>query len=147
MYAVADLMTQGVISIEASELVPAAQTLWRQHGTSHLPVTDHGRLVGIITPLDAVQAIASGRAAPMSVRDAMRSPVHQVHPDTSLRAAAETMLERRIGCVVVVDDEDQLVGLLTEADLVRFAIDVIADFDGLAEGLERDAAQGEVLAS
>jgi CBS domain-containing protein len=147
MYAVADLMTQGVISIEASEPVPAAQALWRQHGTSHLPVTEQGKLVGIITPLDAVQAVASGKAAPMLVRDAMTSPVCHVHRDTALRSAAETMLERRIGCVVVVDDDDRMVGLLTEADLVRFAIDVIADFDGLAEGLERDAGHEEALAS
>lgn len=147
MYAVADLMTQGVISIEASEPVPAAQALWREHGTSHLPVTEGGRLVGIITPLDAVQAVANGRAGPMRVRDAMTSPVIQVHPQTPLRHAAETMLEQRIGCVVVVDEDERMVGVLSEADLVRFAIDVITDFDRMADGLERDAGHGEAIAS
>lgn len=49
----------------------------------------------------------------------MTIPVVTVHPSATLAEAAELMLERRIGSVVVVDpaDETRIVGIVTETDL------------------------------
>jgi CBS domain-containing protein len=46
------------------------------------------------------------------------SPVHTVGPETSLRDAGRTMLDRDIGSVIVVDDK-RLEGILTATDFVR----------------------------
>ncbi|WP_311170310.1 CBS domain-containing protein [Halobellus ordinarius] len=48
----------------------------------------------------------------------MSSPVHTVSPDTLVEDAAEKMLNAEIGSVVVVDD-GQLVGILTNTDFVQ----------------------------
>ena len=56
------------------------------------------------------------------IQEIMNKQVATAKPDDALVAAAKTMLERKIGCVVVVDDEKgKVVGILTEGDLVMCA--------------------------
>jgi len=50
----------------------------------------------------------------------MNKEVATAKPDDYLVAAAKTMLERNIGCVVVVERE-RAVGIVTESDLVKCA--------------------------
>jgi CBS domain-containing protein len=61
----------------------------------------------------------------MQARQIMTSPVVTVHPATSVREAAALLLEHRITAVPVVDDHDELVGMVSEGDLVgdRFGHD------------------------
>ncbi|MDS0281191.1 HPP family protein [Haloarcula onubensis] len=51
----------------------------------------------------------------------MTSPVTTVPADTPAKDAAELMLEAGISSVVVVDDNDRLVGILTSTDFVAIA--------------------------
>lgn len=62
-----------------------------------------------------------GLPAPMlsTVEEVMARDVIAVHPDTSLRTAAELMLEHGISGMPVVDEEGQLVGMLSKTDVVR----------------------------
>ena len=50
----------------------------------------------------------------------MNTNVVTTTPDTSLREAARTMFERRIGCLVVVDG-GRIAGILAESDFVKLA--------------------------
>jgi len=49
----------------------------------------------------------------------MSPGVISVSPDTLVEEAADTLLERNIGSIVVVDDENQLQGIMTSTDFVR----------------------------
>lgn len=49
----------------------------------------------------------------------MSAPVYTVGEDASLRGVGREMLDRGIGSVVVVADDDRLVGILTATDFVR----------------------------
>ena len=49
----------------------------------------------------------------------MSTDVYTVSPDTLVEDAATAMLDREIGSVVVVDEENQLSGILTSTDFVR----------------------------
>ena len=49
----------------------------------------------------------------------MSPGVISVSPDTLVEEAAEILLERNIGSIVVVDDENQLQGIMTSTDFVR----------------------------
>jgi len=53
----------------------------------------------------------------------MSSPVASVSPDTAVQAAATTLLERDISSLVVTDEENELVGILTTTDFVRMTAD------------------------
>jgi CBS domain-containing protein len=54
----------------------------------------------------------------MQARQIMTSPVITVHPGTTVRDAAAALLENRITAAPVVDDHDELVGMVSEGDLV-----------------------------
>ena len=57
----------------------------------------------------------------MLVRELMSTDVTTVTSEASLDVAVETLLSRGIGSLVVVDDADNPLGLLTESDVLRVA--------------------------
>lgn len=59
----------------------------------------------------------------------MSSPVHTVGADTSLQNAGRMMLDHGIGSVIVVDDGDQLEGILTATDFIRIIAEGALDPD------------------
>jgi CBS domain-containing protein len=59
----------------------------------------------------------------MKARDVMTTPVITVRPTASIKEVARLFLERRISAVPVVDDQDKIVGMVSEGDLIhRFEI-------------------------
>lgn len=126
---VRDVMTQPAVTVEPATLLLDAALTMRASALRHLPVTEQGRLVGLITDRD-VQRCAPSRLIPISEEDynavfadtnvsrVMTREPRTVAPDTPLLAAIELMQESRYGCLPVVDDNDQLVGILTRGDLV-----------------------------
>jgi CBS domain-containing protein len=58
-------------------------------------------------------------AAVMLIRDVMSAPVIKVRPETKVSEALQVMMDHRIEGVPVVDDRNQVVGVLTYADLLR----------------------------
>lgn len=55
----------------------------------------------------------------MRARDIMTSPVTTVRPETSIKEAAAVLAGKGFTALPVVDEEDRLIGIITEADLVR----------------------------
>jgi CBS domain-containing protein len=62
------------------------------------------------------------------VRDAMSTEVVSVRPEEPVLTAVERLLGVGRTCLPVVDDEGRLVGILSEADLLRLALPRYADF-------------------
>ena len=58
------------------------------------------------------------RAIPLRAEDIMTQPPVTVTMDTSLRKISEIMIDKRIGSVLVVDEEGKLRGIVTERDIV-----------------------------
>lgn len=61
------------------------------------------------------------RMVGVHARDVMSSPLVTVKASSTLQEAAEKMWAEKVGSVIVVDDEDYLLGILTERDIV-FAV-------------------------
>jgi CBS domain-containing protein len=55
----------------------------------------------------------------MRARDIMTAPVTVVRPETPIKEAAAVLAENGFTALPVVDAEDRLIGIVTEADLVR----------------------------
>jgi CBS domain-containing protein len=54
---VKDMMTPDPITVDADADVEEAARLIAKHGHNRLPVVEHGRLVGVVTRLDVLQAL------------------------------------------------------------------------------------------
>jgi cystathionine beta-synthase len=108
-----------VITVEASQKLSDAVSLFKNEGISQLPVVDQGRLAGILTESDVLHALVSGKArGDSALAEVMERRVSTVSPATRATELPE-IFER--GEVALVVDADQLpVGILTKLDLIDF---------------------------
>ena len=118
---VRDTMTTNPTSIDASKPVADAARIMRDEDVGSLPVSDEGRLIGVITDRDIVtRVIAEGRENSATIADVVsRNPV-TVTPDADLDQALELMARHQIRRIPVVED-DRLVGIVAQADVARVA--------------------------
>jgi CBS domain-containing protein len=142
MITVAEFMTRDLVTVRDEDDLALAESLLRLSGVRHLPVLREARLVGVLTHRDLLRSGHAGRASGRQalVRETMTPDPVTVSPSSSLAAAARTMLERKIGCLPVCDEGGALAGIITEADFVRFAADVVHDLDLVTEAVRSQGA-------
>ncbi len=128
---VRDLMTPGVITVRPEESLARAYELMLDHRIRHLLVVDaDGDLVGLLTHRDLLRhALIEQTGLPLSVarvllhrirvEEVMTSEVETADPRGLLGEAALTMFDNKFGCLPVTEGS-RPVGILTEADFVRF---------------------------
>ena len=104
----------------------AAQMMW-DGGCGYLPVSASDgsqRLVGVITDRDICLAARSitGALGVLRVWEVMSGNVRACNPGDPITEALEIMREARIECLPVVDESEQVVGLVSVADLACHAV-------------------------
>ena len=126
MLLVKDSMTREVVTLSPEDTAKTALALCRERRIRHLPVLEEeeGRLVGIASDRDFRAAAPPfgepGRTAALAeirVGEVMAREVVTAVPDDPIEQAANTMRERRIGCLPVVED-GALVGIITASDVM-----------------------------
>ncbi|MCA1723733.1 MAG: DHH family phosphoesterase [Thermomicrobia bacterium] len=128
---VRDIMTVHVRSVTDGATLHAVAALMRERQIRTVPVIDaDGRLRGVVTVdeiadryLDELQRGARpGRplgSMPITVRDLMRADVATVSADVLIEEAQRVLIEAKGRSLVVVDDDDRVVGLATRTDFLR----------------------------
>jgi acetoin utilization protein AcuB len=124
MLLVKDSMTREIVTLSPDETAGTALVLCRERRIRHLPVLKEGRLVGIVSDRDLRSATPAlgdkARAAALQeilVEEVMARDVVTTLPDDPVEQAANTMRERRIGCLPVVES-GELVGIITASDVM-----------------------------
>jgi CBS domain-containing protein len=126
---VRDLMETTVVTLALSDNLDLADDLMRLGRIRHMPVVSHDRVVGIVSQRDLFRAGISSVLhlrhtaerewlQKIRIEEVMTTHVFTIAPDAPLREAVEVMLNKRIGCLPVVE-HDKLVGLLSEHDCMR----------------------------
>lgn len=130
---VRDVMTKDVATLGRNEKLAVADDVMRLGRIRHLPIVDEdGALAGIVSQRDLfhsglLRALGFGSHAKdramdlLVLKEAMKTEVVTVTPSAPLTEAAKTMLEKKIGCLVVVEGK-KIVGILTESDFVKLAL-------------------------
>jgi CBS domain-containing protein len=116
-----DLMSAGVRYIPATETLDRAAQLMREHNIGALPVCDtDGNLAGIITDRDIVTlCVAAGHdPAKITAGDIMTETPGWAEPTAASREVISQMASLRVRRLPVIDG-GKLVGMITEADIVR----------------------------
>lgn len=120
---VGNLMSVDPIVIDAEAPIVEAELLLKSYRISGLPVTQDGVLAGVISQTDLLNARSSDLIGAnwerVKVRHLMTRPPVTVHLNTSVERAARLMLERHIHRLVVVDEEEEPIGVITSTDLLR----------------------------
>jgi acetoin utilization protein AcuB len=116
-------MTPAPHTINAEESLATAHQLMRKHGIRHLPVLEHGLLVGLVSQRDLylLETLAGADPGVIAVLEAMTPDPYRVAPATPVAEVARGMVARHYGSAVVVED-DRLVGIFTTSDALRALI-------------------------
>jgi acetoin utilization protein AcuB len=132
---VRNYMSSNPITIGLDVSFPEAMGMLRRQKIRRLPVVDKGKLVGIIVEKD----LLSNQPSPattlsihemyallerLRVRQIMSRPVITVEGDCPVEEAARIMVERKIGCLPVMDGE-KLAGIITETDIFEALVEVL----------------------
>jgi len=99
-------------------------------GVRHMPVVSQGQLVGVVSERDLLRASISNVEVTedderrvflhgIEIEAVMSKPAVVVTPSASLTEAAELMADHKIGCLPVVGAAGELVGIVTETDLLQ----------------------------
>jgi len=133
---VREVMSPEVVTLQADDSLDLASDIMTLGRIRHMPVVSGGRLVGIVTQRDLFRAAISSALnfrpaaerewlAKIRVDSVMSRTVYTARPDWSICQAVDIMLEKRIGCLPVVDGT-RLVGLLSETDCLRLLAQMLA---------------------
>ncbi len=103
---------------------------WRQY--RHLPVVDSENVLkGILSHRDIMDEAVNRLVGPQTgnsdftsekgipVNTIMKKEVVSIHPEATVQEAAYKMFSNKCGCLPVVDERNRVLGIVTEADLVK----------------------------
>ncbi|MGH2560643.1 MAG: CBS domain-containing protein [Thermomicrobiales bacterium] len=150
---VADLMRREVPIASPGDSVASVARMLAESGLPGVPVVEDGDIVGIVTEsdiiareadvdvppvvpfLDAIFVADGGRdfdeelrkVVALTAGELMTSPVYNIMANATLEQVATLMINERVNPVPVVDENLQLVGIVTRADLVKLIARLEAD--------------------
>lgn len=123
-----------LVTISASERLSTVEDIMTLGRVRHMPVVQSGRLVGVVSERDLLRAslsvLSEHRDAErraflhvVEISRVMSTPPVVIGPEATIEAAALLMADRKIGCLPVVAG-DELLGMLTETDVLRWVAGV-----------------------
>lgn len=119
---VRDLMTPNPQTARPTDTLSLVESKMQQARFRRVPVVDEtGNLVGIVSDGDLRQHL--GYLATTRVSAAMVERPITVAADAAVETAAQLMIWHKMGGLPVLDDAGQLVGIITESDLLHALID------------------------
>lgn len=132
---VRDIMTTEVATLGRNDSLQLARDIMTLGRVRHFPVVDEdGKVVGVVSQRDLYKAslgsvMKYGEKAQraflesIAVKEVMSEPPITVPPHTSVQAAARLMMEKKIGCLPVLEGS-KLVGIVTETDMLKLVAEM-----------------------
>jgi len=137
------VMTENPVTARPNDSIAQVLEIFRTYGFSHAPVTEDGKLEGIISIQDLIDVVYRSRdrqegryggskghggqgerageksdLVHMSISSLMSYPVYAAKPSNSVQEAEKKMRENDISSLVIIEDE-RPVGIITKRDLLQ----------------------------
>lgn len=128
-------MTINPKTVTPDQTISEVLDLMHEFKIHRIPVVDKGKLVGLVTQ-GVVQENTPSHLTTLSihemnyllsktrVKDIMIKKVITIGPEALVEAAADTMEKKDIGCLPVVSESNELLGILTTSDILKAFVDM-----------------------
>ncbi len=150
-----DWMSKNVATLtEDTSMIKAARVM-KERKIRRLPVVDKdGRLSGIVSERDIKSASPSQATSldvyelthllsEIKVKDIMTAKPLRIRPSDTVERAAQILRDNKVGGLPVVDDKDQVVGIITDTDIFRlYTMLSGVDLGGVQLGLRLSSKEG-----
>jgi CBS domain-containing protein len=125
-----EIMKKEVYAVSPKDRVVHARRLMIDKGIERLPVLEVGKVVGIISSMDIAIFLAyfknhvpvkyqKARLKNLEVGDAMKRDLILAEENMTASKAAEIMESKNVGCLPIVDQNNQIKGIISRTDLIR----------------------------
>lgn len=123
---VKEVMTTVVCTVRKKDSVHTLAKKLVEYGVGSAVVVENGTPIGIVTEKDLISKIVARNKVPndVLVDEIMSQPVITITPNTSLREAARIMTKRGIRRLPVVNESGELVGIITDNDILSVSLDL-----------------------
>ena len=132
-----DIMSTNVVSSDISKIASHASDLMTEKRVGSIIITKNNKPFGIITERDLVRRYA--RDTPLE--DLASHPLITVDRNTTVEKVVNIMLKNGIRKIPIVDQNNDLVGIVTITDLVKFLLPKIKT--GLAFSILKTVTRGK----
>ena len=116
---VGDFMTKDVVSVEEDTPIEELIRLVIDKKFNAFPVVRGRKLIGIVSKMDLIKMYALRHSEIKKVKDMMRRAVVTLSTSDPLGYAANLMVDYRIRSIPVVDEESNLIGILSIGDVLK----------------------------
>lgn len=125
---VASVMTEAPVCCTPNSTLVEVARMMVEHDCGQIPVVENlatRKLAGVVTDRDiTTRIVAAGiNSSEALVSDCMSSPCQTVSTETSLKDCCDLMEAHKIRRVPVVNAQDEVVGIVSLADIARNASD------------------------
>ncbi len=118
---ISTIMTTDVVTVRPGDTLSVVKEILFTRHLHHIPVVQGKKLIGIITSFDLVKL---GKAAEeydnIKVEEIMTKRVATMAPNEKIGAAAQVFLENLFHGLPIVDDDNNLVGIITTHDILKY---------------------------
>jgi len=126
-------MSKDVITVDVDNSMTHASGLMKENNIRGLPVMKNGELVGVVTDRDLKKASASNATTldihellylidKIKVKEIMTKDPITIPVDYTVEETAEVLLNNKLSGAPVVNNEGNLVGIITQADIFRVLV-------------------------
>lgn len=127
---VAEVMTAEPATVRTTDTVAMATHVMAERKIKRLPVVDEdGRLAGILARSDVLRAVgetfprdvaaAGEHPGALTVGELMRTEAPVVRGGADLAVLLDVVVSTRLNRAVVVDDDDRVIGVISDAEVIR----------------------------
>ncbi len=146
---VAAIMNPNVTMVSPDTTVDVAARLMMDQRVSYVVVMQEGKPVGVCSERDVVNKVAAKGLNPSEARcgDVMTTPAYLIRSDAALEQAYDEMEARWSRRLVVTDESGELVGQITQSDLISGLYEEVQEMLEENERLHAEALRREKLAA
>jgi acetoin utilization protein AcuB len=118
---VRSIMTTNDVTLQPNSTLAEAREVFLNNRIHHIPVLDGKKLVGILTTWDIFKlGTSAADYGNMAVQDVMTTKIAVLDPDQHIGAAAEVFMEHLFNAVPIVNDDHDLLGMVTTYEVLRY---------------------------
>src|SRR6266568_9079060 len=118
-----EVMTSDPSTVDPEKTIVEAARIMKQEDAGVVPVTQNGRLTGMVTDRDiAIRVVAEGMdPQSAAVREVASTDLVTIDPQQDLDEALRLMAQHQVRRLPVVEEDGRLVGVVAQADVAREA--------------------------
>jgi len=118
---VKDIMPKKVLNLHADDYVFKAIDVMVEKSISTIVTKKDNKPIGILTERDLVKKMLLKNRDPKKtkIKEIMTKKPIEVHPDDTVLRASNIMKKHKVRKLVVVDDNNELVGILSQTDIIE----------------------------